>query len=944
MFRFLILSIIHILSMSKLTYCFSIVFSFFSFLLSAQTGTIQGKLFDLKTNEALIGGTVKLDSGVTGAVTDFDGNFIIRGVSAGTHSLQITFMGYKQKLVNGLEVKSGEEQQISVAMEEESANNNLKEVVIVADARKETQTAITLLQKNAITIGDGISAQTIRLTPDRTTGDVVKRISGVSIQDNRFAVIRGLADRYNMALLNGSPLTSTEPDRRAFSLDIFPSAMLDNLVVMKTASADMPGEWAGGAILITTRDIPSKKFFNLSLSSGYNTLATFKPGLAASGGKTDWLGYDDGSRNLPAAMPVRNDYVNLPLAERLAISKQFKNNWGLTTNTSVRPNIGLQMSGGFVKVLGDNAEWGTTLATTYSNQNSLQLGERNDFDLNDQLFGFVQNNAQNNIALGALVNTAVKWNQSQKVSLQLLHTTNTTELISTRDGSNFENEQFVQTNSVEYIENHVLTTRLAGEHLLFEKIKASWSGGFNQMNRETPNTRRAFAAKNFDADETENFRIDPPPGSASRDRGAIFYSDLNEKVYNAQSDFTVPFKALGQKHNFKFGALYQAKDRAFQARNLGYVKANTSQFDQRLITTTNFENVFDVNNIGVTGYVIDEITNLFDAYQGSSVLSAGYLLMENVVAERLRVSYGVRLEHFNQKLDSYDQTTQPVSVNQTYLDLLPSINTKYELNEKTNLRMSLSKTTSRPEFREIAPFPFYDYEELATVLGNPNLVRSQIYNADLRWEMYPGLNQLISVSAFHKYFKDPIEYTLSSSGAGSSNRSYQNVPSARSYGVELEARKNLGFILGDAGVNWTAFANLALIKSRIETSGLNTSDPKRPLQGQSPYVLNSGLSYANQKYGLNTMLIFNMVGDRLSRVGTIIYPDIYEKQRPVLDFSVVKDFGRNQIKCTVSDFLRRDALFYQDINQNHKYDAGSDQIFIRGNRGTTISLALSVKL
>ena len=724
-------------------------------------------------------------------------------------------------------------------MEEESLGQSIAEVVIVADVRKESQTALTLLQKNSPIIADGISAQTIRLTPDRTTGDVIKRISGASIQDNKFAVIRGLADRYNLAMLNGSLLTSTEPDRRAFSLDIFPSAMLDNLVVMKTASADLPGEWAGGAILITTRDIPSKNFLNVSVSGGYNSNATFKQGLAAEGGKTDWLGFDDGSRKLPGVMPDRMTYIGLTQEERFAISKQYKNNWELKTVESVLPNAGVQISGGLVKKIGEFGEWGTTIATTYSNTNSLSQGERNDYDNSGQLFGYTENNAQNNIGLGGLLNTALKFNQGNKIALQVLHSTNTSETIATRDGSNFETEQYIRSNTVEFIENHVLTTRLSGDHSFYNKTKLSWSGGYNKMDRSTPNTRRSYSAKNFDADEADPFLIDLPPGSATRDRGAIFYSDLNEGVVNGQADLTIPFVAFSEKHNLKFGALYQGKNRDFAARNLGYIKAKTSQFHSSILQDATFATIFDTANININGFIIDEITNQSDAYTASSHLAATYAMFENTLATRFRISWGVRVENFNQKLQSFDQTNAPINVDQTYLDVLPAINAKYEVNEKTNLRLSLSKTTSRPEFREIAPFPFYDFFLQSTVIGNPDLQRAKIYNADLRYEIFPGSNQLISASLFYKHFNNPIEYVITSAGAGSVNRSYQNVASARNYGFEIEGRKNLGF-LGDAGLNWNTFANVAVIKSRIDVSNINTSDAKRPLQGQSPYVVNAG--------------------------------------------------------------------------------------------------------
>lgn len=910
----------------------------------AQSGIISGALVDAKNSEAIIGATIRLDGGSVGCVSDFDGKFILRNLSTGTHSLQVSFLGYQTKQIENIEVKATEETNVSISLDEEQSGQTMKEVVIVADVKKESQTAITLLQKNSHVIADGISAQTIRLTPDRTTSDVIKRISGASIQDNKFAVIRGLADRYNTALLNGSMLSSTEPDRRAFALDMFPSAMLDNLVVMKTASADLPGEWAGGAIMITTRDIPSKNFFNLALSSGYNTLATGQPGLSAQGGKYDWLGFDDGSRDLPAVMPTRTDYVNLPLEERIAISKQFQNNWGLSQNASVAPNMGLQLATGFIKKFKTDGEFGTTFATTYNNNYTLQQGMRNDYDISGQIFGFNENLAQNNISLGALLNSALKFNPNNKISLQLLHSTNTSEVIATRDGANFDTEQRIQSNSVEFIENHVLTTRLAGEHSLPNTWKLTWSGGYNRMDRNTPNTRRAFASKTLDSEETDPFKIDLPPGSATRDRGAIFYSDLNEDVYNAQAEVTIPFVAFNQKQSMKIGTLMQSKDRNFMARNLGYIKARSAGFDLSIFNNSDFSNIFDTSNIRTNGLVIDEITNLFDAYDGSSMLNAGFIMFENTVARKLRLSYGLRVERFNQKLNSYDVTAQPVNIDQTYLDWLPSINAKYELTEETNLRLSFSKTTSRPEFREIAPFPFYDYFLTATVLGNPSLVRSQIYNADLRWEMFPGANQMLSASLFYKHFINPIEYTLSSSGAGSANRSYQNVSLARNYGIEVEARKNLAFLFGDKGVNWTTFANAAFIRSNIDVSNLNTADSKRPLQGQSPYVINAGVAYNNPEWKLNSMVILNIVGDRLNQVGTAIYPDVYERHRPVLDFSVVKDFGRTQLKFTASDILRRDLIFYQDNNQSHSFEADTDGVFQSANRGSTFSVTAALKL
>lgn len=288
-------------------------------LLSAQKGVITGKVIDAKLAESLIGVTIILDNNAGGAMTDYDGNYTIANVPEGIHQISINYTGFSPKTIGEINVRAGETVTVDVALEEAVAQA-LAEVVVVARAGRETQSALTILQKNSTTIGDGISSETIRRTPDRTTGDVIRRVSGASLQDNKFAVIRGLSDRYNIALLNGAMLSSTEPDRKAFSFDLFPSAMLDNLVVVKTASADLPGEFAGGAILLNTKDIPERSFFSATLNGGYNTVTTFKEHLGAQGGSTDWLGMDDGSRALPSGFPDTKTLVGATNEEQYAYS------------------------------------------------------------------------------------------------------------------------------------------------------------------------------------------------------------------------------------------------------------------------------------------------------------------------------------------------------------------------------------------------------------------------------------------------------------------------------------------------------------------------------------------------------------------------------------------------------------------------------------------------
>ena len=298
-------------------------------LTQAQKGSISGKVIDAKLAEGLIGCTVKLDDGAGGAITDYDGRFMLANVPAGKHVISVSYTGYADKRIDEIMVKNGEATTVDVVLEDATAQM-IAEVVVTATAQRSSMSALTILQKTSATVADGISAETIKRTPDRTTGDVIRRVSGASIQDNKFAIIRGLNDRYNIALLNGALLSSTEPDRKAFSFDLFPSAMLDNLVVVKTASADLPGEFAGGAILVNTKDIPDENYVRVNVGAGYNSVSTFKPYQTGQGGGTDFLGTDDGTRALPASYPGTAEFQGATKEDRVRYSQMLNNDWGIT--------------------------------------------------------------------------------------------------------------------------------------------------------------------------------------------------------------------------------------------------------------------------------------------------------------------------------------------------------------------------------------------------------------------------------------------------------------------------------------------------------------------------------------------------------------------------------------------------------------------------------------
>jgi outer membrane receptor protein involved in Fe transport len=317
-------------------------------------------------------------------------------------------------------------------------------------------------------------------------------------------------------------------------------------------------------------------------------------------------------------------------------------------------------------------------------------------------------------------------------------------------------------------------------------------------------------------------------------------------------------------------------------------------------------------------------------------------MLDNKIADRLRISWGTRMERFRQQVQAAQYGGTPVTVDTTINAFLPSINMTYSLTDKQQLRLSGSKTVCRAEFRELAPFSFFDFYLNANVVGNPKLTQGSIYNADIRYEIYPGQNQLFSVSLFYKRFKNPIEFTFSAAGAGTRTFSYNNVASANNYGVEIELRKNFGFLGAE---DLVFFSNASFIRSNIDLSkGVSYYDSTRALQGQSPYIFNAGLSYNFNKLGLSTALIYNVIGDRVAQVGTVGYGDIYERHRNLLDFSVSKKLGRSgELKLTWGDILRPQFMYYQDNNSSHKYEAGEDNVMQRLTLGSTITLSVGYK-
>lgn len=931
------------------SYFFTLLLIVISSAIYAQTGKVQGKVVDKATNETIIGASIQIEGTTLGGVTDLEGHYSISNVPVGKYNISISFVSYTKQQIQNVLVEEGKTQTVNAVLTEES--QELNSIEIVATLNKQSTTELISLQQKSAVLSDGISGDAIKKSPDKNTGEVLRRVSGASIQDNKFVVIRGLSDRYNTALINGMPLPTTEPDRKAFSFDIFPAAMLDNMIIYKTASPDLPGDFAGGVIQINTRDIPEESYLSFSIGTGYNTQSTFQNFYTYSGGKKDWIGIDDGTRALPSAVSASEEFKTLLSSSdtKYESSSLFSNDWAIIPGLSSPVSQNYQLSfGSHSKVLKNDL--GITGTVMYTNARKLVEINRGDFNTDtSRIYAYTDKQYKQNITSGAMLNFAYKIGENNKISFKNMLSINGEDMVVMREGFDNENQRFVKATSMQFTSNKLISSQLTGDHFISKgNIKIKWGGEYATIYRDVPDYRRMYYTENL-GDSV--FYAYVPVGAPSPNYAGKYYAALNEKLYAANGDITIPFTIKKAKQAIKIGASEQIKYRSFDARVFGYVISNSSQFDWNLLTYGQ-DSIFDPSHISPNGFQMKESTNPSDSYDANSHLFSSYVMFDNKIFDRLRIVWGLRYEKFNQQLSSVTYGGDTIQIDTTYIDILPSANLTFAINEKSNLRFSVSRTVARPEFRELAPFSFYDFNTSSSVYGNDTLVRTNITNFDVRYEIYPGFNQLFSITGFYKDFQNPIEQIVdASSGAGSRIFTYQNVTQAHNYGIELEYRVKLGYI--DSLLHWkqwdnlTWFTNFSYIYSKVDLSHVASSIGEREaraLQGQSPYIVNTGMQYAEQDLGLNISLLFNRIGRRIAQVGSNGYLDIYEAPRSLVDLQISKRIFKNgEIKFNASDILNQHITFYQDQNSSGKYEKGIDTEITDMKLGSTYSLSFSYK-
>ncbi len=749
----------------------SLILMFSFSILHAQTSGIKGVVIDDKTGQPLPGATVSIKGLNKSRVTDADGNFNFSKIEPGTYELLVSALTFQEKEITEVIVIKDEVNVLTISLEEK--NNQLDEVVIkTTKAKVESVKSLLTMQKNSANVSDGISAETIKRTPDKNTSDVLKRISGASIQDNRFVIVRGLNDRYNAALLNGAPLPSSEPDRKAFSFDIFPSNMLDNLVITKTASPDLPGEFAGGVVQINTKSVPDKDFQSITIGSGYNTITTFKEQKTYKGSGTDWLGFDNGARDLPSNIPSTIAFNALTFQEKAALAQTFEYDWKIN-NSTFKPNTSFQYSIGRNIDFGDR-NLGILFSVSHNITNSFNEVVRSDYDNADQtlpsvlLSQFKDNNYSQQVLTGALANLSFKFNENHTLNFKNILSINSNDLVVERTGkTQVEDPGVLNSNVRWFTSNRIYSGQFNGDHYFPKtKIKMNWNGFFSDIQRSIPNLRRNIYFTG-DPESTDPAQTIPYAQIAANNGGpdyggGMFFSENKETIFGGKLDVSKKFN-LGENlsNEIKIGALLQNRDRDFFARQLQYnTLLSGGSFDYSLLTLPD-ATIFSIENMGVispgvNGFTLFDLTKYNDSYKAGSKLNAAYAMLDNRF-KKFRLVWGIRVEEYTQTLETRLTETEYLDMEDKKMDILPSANLIIAVSKKANLRLSYSKTLNRPEFRELAPFGFYDFTTQFFTQGNADLKRASVQNYDFRYEIYPGKGQLFSVSYFIKDSKTQLK-------------------------------------------------------------------------------------------------------------------------------------------------------------------------------------------
>ncbi|OQX81735.1 MAG: hypothetical protein B6D61_00280 [Bacteroidetes bacterium 4484_249] len=914
---------------------------FLSTIAVSQTGTLRGKITDAETGEELIGAAVMVEGTFQGSSADLDGNYSIPNIQARTINIKCSYISYESQTITGITINPDNVTILDIKLN--SVSVGLEEVVVAARAVCNTESALLTMQKKTASVMDGISSQQISKSGDSDAAGAVKRITGVSVEGGKYVYVRGLGDRYSKTTLNGAEIPGLDPERNTVQMDIFPANAIDNMIVYKSFSPNL-NSFTGGLIDIVTKDFPEE--FNLSFSASFefNTQSSLNDNfLTYEGGKTDWLGFDDGTRDFP----VQPEDITLYPTDRDAIdatTMKFNKIMEPTTKSSFLNQSYSLAVGDQIKLFGKPL--GYNIGINYKSEELFfDNGERGLYKLTDANAEVLNVEQKYNetagrteALLGSLVSFNYKINNNNKLGYVLLYNHSGIKNTFYHIGEKPSDEigMIIQNRELGFQERSILANQLKGEHFIesWGKLKINWVVSYTNSRQKEPDLRFFTNSYYPNAAGIAQFEINPSKYKApSRFNRAMDELNLDNKIH-----FELPFSLLGSKSKFKFGAAYVYKDREFAEEKIDYQT-------QIQYYNGSVSDYLDDSNIGQNhsmydpltrqnyGLYVQNATDTRNSYNGIQSVLGGYAMADMLLTAKFRVELGLRFEGNRMETASKKKNIEKGKLNDN--DILPAINLSYTLVKNMNLRLAYTRTLSRPTFREIAPFASFS-PVAPTIVGNPNLKRTLINNFDLKWEYFMKPDEVISFGVFYKNFIDPIEM-VDNPVAVNPEISFQNVEQARNYGFETEFRKSLDFI--NPIRNISIGVNFAYIKSEVsvdplELESIHALDPDhpdtRPLFGQAPYIVNALMSYKNDLLGMSANLVFNVTGERISLVTKGGTPEVYEQPFPQLDFNISKNLGKHFVLTlkakNLLNSISKEVYTYKDIDYSY-YEFSLGRVF-----------------
>ncbi len=919
---------------------------------------ITGTVIDGDFNEPLPFANILVKETGEGTTSDFDGKYTLE-LESGTYTLVFSFVGYETKQITSIEVGITDFTILDVVLN--SAAQGLEEVIITVDARQNTESSVLEIQRKSASLLDGISAQTFKKIGANDIASAVKSVPGVSVQGGKYIYVRGLGDRYSKSILNGVDIPGLDPDRNTIQMDLFPTQMLSNVLVIKSARADLPADFTGGVIDIITKELPTKEEFSISFSTAFNPDMHFnKNFLSYQGGQTDFLGFDDGTRQnniansfLGNVFDPRFNSNNDGLALINKVAQQFDSQMA-PINTTSGLNFSAGMTYGNQFNFENNHALGILGSISYRSEQSLYENAQDNIYNYSPLksdYEFEENRIQNgtiggeNIIASALFGITYKTLNS-KYKINGLHIQNG-ESTSGRFRQLTRFSDFIDFNkyNIAYTERSISNAMVNGLHNLNEnglKLEWSLSGTLAKVHdKDVRNTTFQDEEGIFSFQEnTEPKRI---------------WRTLDENNLVAKVDFTKRLTLGGKEGLLKYGVFASQKVRDFSIAQYSVSSTYTSVQDwanysgdpNQLFALSNLIGPNKPEGTYINPQTtIQQDANTFNAKQQNS---AGYLSHEFSWTPQWKSILGLRFEKYqvfysgeNSQLGQVYENQEIISKN----NFFPSINLIYSINENQNLRLAYSLTTARPSFKEASIAEIYDPLSNLFFIGNINIQPTYIDNFDIRFESFEKNAQLFAFSAFYKKLSDPIEVGFVA--ASTSNYKPLNLENANVYGLELEVRKELNTWFKGLNHLNLIFNGSYIISAekysedelKLRQLGLREGQQigdSRPLQGQSPYLINAGLDYNNTEKGLQAGVYFNVQGKTLEVVGDGFYPDVYTMPFHSLNFNAVKQIKKNRsFTFRVSNLLNdtRESLF-----QGY---GGKDEYFTFRHLGRTFSLGYSI--